>query len=43
MSLAPHFEFKFLGEFEPIFENTLGCETVAQRKMFEEKTEVEIS
>jgi hypothetical protein len=36
-----NFEFEYLGKFEVISDNTLRCETVAQGKIFEEKTEVE--
>ncbi len=32
-----NFEFDYLGEFEDICDNTLGCQTVAQGKMFDEK------
>jgi hypothetical protein len=37
-----NFEFEYLSEFDAVWKNTLGFETVAQGKMFDnKKTEVE--
>jgi hypothetical protein len=33
----------YLSEFVVLFEKTLGCETVARGKMFDEKPEAKIS